>query len=73
MQEIRERMKVVGSDKKPVGTVDKVEGDRIKLMRNDPLADGQHHYIPSEWVESIHGDQVRLRQKAEDAREGWQT
>jgi hypothetical protein len=73
MQEIRERMKVVGSDKQPVGTVDKVEGGRIKLMRNDPQAQGQHHYIPSDWVESIDGDQVRLRQKAEDAREAWQT
>ena len=73
MQEIRERMKVVGSDKQPVGTVDKVEGGRIKLMRNDPQAQGQHHYIPSDWVESIDGEQVRLRQKAEDAREAWHT
>ena len=73
MQEIRERMKVVGSDKQPVGTVDKVEGGRIKLTRNDPQAQGQHHYIPSDWVERIEGDQVRLRQKAEDAREAWET
>ena len=73
MQEIRERMKVVGSDKQPVGTVDKVEGGRIKLTRNDPEAEGRHHYIPSDWVERIDGDQVWLRQKAEDAREGWQT
>ena len=73
MQEIRERMKVVGSDKQPVGTVDKVEGSRIKLTRNDPEAEGRHHYIPSDWVERIDGDQVWLRQKAEDAREGWQT
>ena len=73
MQEIRERMKVVGSDKQPVGTVDKVEGGRIKLTRNDPQAEGRHHYIPSDWVERIDGDQVLLRQKAEDAREGWQT
>ena len=73
MQEIRERMKVVGSDKQPVGTVDKVEGGRIKLTRNDPQAEGRHHYIPSDWVERIDGDQVWLRQKAEDASEGWQT
>ena len=73
MQEIRERMKVIGSDKKLVGTVDKVEGGRIKLTRNDPQAQGEHHYIPSDWVEHIEGDQVRLRQKAEDAREAWET
>lgn len=71
--EIRERMKVVGSDKQPVGTVDKVEGDRIKLTRTDPQAQGQHHYIPSDWVERIEGDQVCLRQNAQDARQSWQT
>lgn len=71
--EIRERMKVVGSDKQPVGTVDKVEGDRIKLTRTDPQAQGQHHYIPSDWVERIEDDQVCLRQKAQDARQSWQT
>ena len=35
---VREHMKVVGSDMQPVGTVDKVEGDRIKLAKNDPEA-----------------------------------
>ena len=71
--EIRERMKVIGSDKQPVGTVDKIEGQRIKLARNDPQADGQHHYIPTDWVDRIDGDQVCLRQKAQDARMQWQS
>jgi hypothetical protein len=73
VSEIRERMKVIGSDKQPVGTVDKVEGERIKLARNDPQSDGQHHYIPTEWVDSIDGNQVCLRQKAQDARMQWQS
>ena len=71
--DIREKMKVIGSDKQPVGTVDKVEGERIKLTRNDPQAGGQHHYIPADWVDTIEGDQVRLRQKAQDARMQWQS
>lgn len=71
--EIRERMKVIGSDKQPVGTVDRVEGERIKLARNDPQANGQHHYIPTDWVDSVDGDQVCLRQKAQDARMQWQS
>jgi len=71
--EIREKMKVIGSDKQPVGTVDKVEGERIKLARNDPQAGGQHHYIPADWVDSVEGDQVQLRQKAQDARQQWQS
>ena len=71
--DIREKMKVIGSDKQPVGTVDKVEGERIKLTRNDPQAGGQHHYIPADWVDTIEGDQVRLRQKAQEARMQWQS
>ena len=72
-QDIREHMKVIGSDRQPVGTVDKVEGDRIKLARNDPQSGGQHHYIPADWVESVQGSEVCLRQKAQDARQQWQT
>ena len=33
--QIREHMPVVGSDGRNVGTVDKVEGDRIKLTKKD--------------------------------------
>jgi hypothetical protein len=72
-QNIREHMKVIGSDQQPVGTVDKVEGDRIKLARNDPQAQGQHHYIPADWVERVEGDQVCLRQRAQEARQQWQS
>ena len=68
---IREHMKVIGSDRQPVGTVDKVEGERIKLSRSDPQARGQHHYIPSDWVDRVEGDQVCLRQKAQDACQQW--
>ena len=69
---IREHMKVMGSDEQLVGTVDKVEGDRIKLAKNDPQAGGKHHYIPTDWVESVEGDEVCLRQKAQEARQQWQ-
>ena len=71
--QIREHMKVIGSDRKPVGTVDKVEGDRIKLAKNDPQAEGKHHYIPADWVERIDGQQVCLRQKAQEACQQWQS
>jgi hypothetical protein len=71
-QFIREHMKVIGSDRQLVGTVDKVEGNRIKLARNDPQAGGQHHYIPSEWVDRVDGDNVCLRQNAQEATRQWQ-
>ncbi|HZQ72188.1 MAG TPA: DUF2171 domain-containing protein [Burkholderiales bacterium] len=70
---IREHMKVIGSDRQPVGTVDHVEGERIKLAKNDPQAGGEHHYIPADWVERVDGEQVYLRQKAQEVRRQWQT
>jgi hypothetical protein len=70
---IREHMKVIGSDRQPVGTVDHIEGNRIKLAKNDPEAGGQHHYIPGDWVDRIDGEQVWLRQKAQEACSQWQT
>lgn len=69
---ISEHMAVVGADGEHVGTVDKVEGGRIKLTRQDPEAGGQHHYIPTEWVSAV-TDAVRLRVSAAEARSQWQS
>jgi hypothetical protein len=66
-------MKVIGSDRQPIGTVDHVEGQRIKLTKNDPQAKGQHHYIPSDWVDSVEGNEVKLRRSASDACSNWQS
>lgn len=68
---IQEHMEVVGSDGGHVGTVDKVEGNRIKLTRKDPAAGGQHHYIPADMVASV-GSDVRLLQPAAQVMEQWQ-
>ena len=67
--QIREHMEVVGSDGGHVGTVDKVEGDRIKLTRrDDPDGSGQHHhFLPVSSVERVDG-QVRLNMPADRAR-----
>lgn len=73
VSDIREHMKVVGSDRQPVGTVDHVEGERIKLAKNDPQANGQHHYIPSDWVDGVEGSEVKLKKSASDACSSWQT
>ena len=68
---IRERMKIMGSDRQLIGTVDRVEGDRIKISRSDSTAHGQHHYIPTDWVDRVDGDRVCLRQRAQEARQQW--
>jgi hypothetical protein len=59
---IREHMEVIGADGVHLGTVDHVEGDRIKLIRADSGVAHQqhHHYIPRGLVAEVEGDKVRL-------------
>jgi len=60
---IREHMEVVGADGVHVGTVDGIEGDRIKLTRADSgmgRHKGHHHYISKSLVASVDGDKVWL-------------
>jgi hypothetical protein len=55
-------MEVVGSDGQTVGTVDKVEGNRIKLTKDTSGGD-QHRYIEASSVSGIEGGKVRLSTK----------
>lgn len=66
LEKIREHMEVVGADGVHVGTVDKVEGARIKLTRKDSgLAHSDHHhYLPGGLVAAIEDDVVRLSANA---------
>jgi hypothetical protein len=66
---IEEHMPVIGSDGQPVGTVDRVEGNCIKLTRaGDQTGGGQYHVLPLDAVASCDGGQVRLSMPAEQAR-----
>lgn len=49
---VQKDMEVRDSDGAHVGTVDGVEGDRIKLTRNDS-PDGEHHYVGLDAVERV--------------------
>jgi hypothetical protein len=63
MTEIKEHMEVIGADGVHVGTVDKVEGNRIKLTKKDSgegSHKGHHHYIDRGLVAGVEGDKVRL-------------
>ena len=65
--EIREHMDIIGADGVHVGTVDKVEGDRIKLVKADSGQGGHkghHHFIGRGLVAAVDGDQVRLSANA---------
>jgi hypothetical protein len=73
---IQEHMEVIGADGVHVGTVDHVEGDRIKLTKKDSGAEvvegegshsGHHHYISLGLVADVEGDKVRLSANADVA------
>lgn len=64
---IREHMEVIGAEGTHVGTVDKVEGQRIKLTKSDRGSGGKHHYLPIALVAGIEGDKLRLSATAETA------
>ena len=67
MSEIKEHMEVIGADGVHVGTVDKVEGQRIKLTVKDSgqgRHKGHHHYIDKGLIAEVEGSRVRLSANA---------
>ena len=69
LDNIREHMEVIGADGVHLGTVDHVEGDRIKLTRADSgvAHTDHHHYIPRGLIAEVEGEQVRLSANADVA------
>ena len=60
---VKEHMEVIGADGAHVGTVDRIDGDRIKLAKTDSGEGphkGHHHYISRGLVAEVEGDKVRL-------------
>ena len=67
---IKEHMEVIGADGVHVGTVDHVDGDRIKLTKKDSgegSHEGHHHFISTGLIAGVEGDQVRLSANADVA------
>ena len=61
LSRIKEHMEIVGADGVHIGTVDKVEGDRIKMTKADSGSHhDHHHYISGGLVAAVEGDTVRL-------------
>jgi hypothetical protein len=65
--QIKEHMPVVCSNEKQFGTVDRVEGDAIKLTRDQ---NNQHHWIPTEWVTRV-DDKVHIDRPGQQAMQQW--
>jgi len=67
---IREHAEIIGADGVHVGTVDRVEGDRIKLTKKDSgegSHEGHHHYLDISLVAEVEGNTVRLSANADVA------
>jgi hypothetical protein len=60
---VREHMEVIDVDGKPVGVVDRIEGNRIKLTKQDS-PDGQHHFLDMSQIAGVEGNKVKLSGKA---------
>ncbi len=77
LNQIKEHAEVIGADGVHVGTVDHVEGDRIKLTKKDSGAqvegatgshEGHHHYISKGLIAEVESDgRVRLSANADVA------
>ena len=72
--DIREDMDVISADGVHVGTVDHLDGERIKLKKSDSghaaiegaSHAGHHHYLSIGLVAGVEGDTVRLSVASEN-------
>lgn len=68
---IKPDMPVVCSEDGQFAVVDHMEGnDTIKLKKDD---NGQHHYIPLDWVISTDNGKVKVNRPGEQAMRNWST
>jgi hypothetical protein len=68
LSRIQPHMEIYGADGARLGTVDSVEGDRIKLTKADSGSHKRHHhYISGGLVAAVEGNEVRLSANADNA------
>lgn len=70
--DIREHMEIIGADGGHIGTVDHVDGQRIKLTKTDRGSGGTHHYLDISLIEEVDANAVRTSFKAELAPQFWE-
>jgi hypothetical protein len=68
ISQVKAHMEVIGADGVHVGTVDAVEGDRIKLTKPDSGSHGNHHhYLSAGLIAGIENGKVRLSANGDNA------
>jgi hypothetical protein len=66
--QIKPHTQVVGADNQVIGKVDNIQGDQLKLTRDEK---GQHHLIPLDWVSNV-DDKVHVSKNADEVKKAWQ-
>ncbi len=66
----REDMEVVGSDGTHVGVIDHVQGNMLKLKKQDAMAGGQHHLLGTDLIAAV-DTKVMLSVTAAEAMRRW--
>jgi len=68
LSQIQPHMEIYGADGARLGTVDAIEGDRIKLTKADSGShSSHHHFISGGLVAAVEGNAVRLSATAANA------
>ncbi len=65
-----EGMAVVDRDGTHVGTVGKVEGGHLEILRPDQRLRNQHQYVTPSWIVAV-DDRVRLNVSIDEAKRLW--
>jgi hypothetical protein len=76
LDQVREHMQVIDAEGTPLGKVDRIEGDRIKLTRDSSgqgSHEGHHHFIPAGLIAEVEDDTVRLSARIDAVESIFQT
>ena len=57
---IKPHMEVTDCHGRHLGTVDEIEGDRLKLTRSDS-SDNAHHFVSLDQVDKVDGNRIYLK------------
>ncbi|MDU0341821.1 DUF2171 domain-containing protein [Bosea rubneri] len=70
VEQIKEGQSVISADGGPVGTIDGLSGQLLKL-KNDPESGGAQRYLDIALVVAVEGDTIKPTVPAAEAKERW--
>ena len=76
IDQVQEHMQVIDAEGTPLGKVDRIEGDRIKLTKDSSgqgSHEGHHHFIPAGLIATVEDDTVRLSARVDAIESVFQT